>query len=135
MIQFIDKLLLDWARWSRIRRDGGLGFPSSVAICVRVSGGQRGDIIGIDEQSLEIDLIIAMLKKSRSELFSLVEYYYLKEATGHEIANRLKCSRDTVYVRLHQVHQFVMDAMHDNEIERQDAADELKNQKKFAKVA
>lgn len=135
MIQYIDKLLLDWARWSRVRRDGGLGFPSSVAICVRVSSSLRGDLIGLDEQALEIDSIVARMKVSRPELFMIVDLYYLKDATGHEIASKSKCHRDTVYVRLHQAHSYVMDAMHDNEIERLDVADSLCHQKIIEKAA
>lgn len=135
MIPYIDKLLSEWARWSRVRRDGGLGFPSSVAICVRVSGGARGDLIGLDEQALEIDGIVAKLKSARPELFLVVDLHYLKEATGHEIASKSKCHRDTVYVRLHQAHAYVMDAMQDNEIERLDVADSLRHQKIIEKAA
>lgn len=132
MIQYIDKLMQDWARWSKVRRDGGLGYPSSAAGCrLMVCHGGVGDIVGIDEQSMEIEQIVVKLRKEKQELYQVIDWYYLTGNSCQHIANKIGCSRKTLYIHLHQVHQFVMDAMHDNEIHRQDVASEIR-QKKIA---
>ncbi|TXG78918.1 hypothetical protein E6Q11_00065 [Candidatus Dojkabacteria bacterium] len=137
MIAYIDGLLLKWAAWTKVRRDGGLGFPSVAAgFKLGIHSGNRGDIIGIDEQSLEIEMIVARMRQEKAELFKVVDWFYLAgDMTKERIAKELGCSRDTVYVRLHSVHRFVMEAMQDNEIERQDRLQKMKPQNNFSKCA
>ena len=116
MIQYVDKLLHDWARWSRVRQDGGRGF-SPIAFGFDLvpssgSGSHCGDGVVIDEQSMEIEQIVVCLRKERSDLFSVVDWYYLAgNVTVGRIAKELGCSRDTVYVRLHQLHEWVLEKM------------------------
>jgi hypothetical protein len=137
MIQYIDKLMHDWAAWTKVRRDGGLGYPSKAAGCnLMPASGNRGDIVGIDEQSMEIEQIVVRLRLERVDLYKVVDWFYLAgDVTRDRIAKELGCSRDTVYVKLHSVHQFVMTAMEDNEIERQDRAATIREEKYFIKYA
>ena len=136
MIQYIDNLMQGWARWSKVRRDGGLGYPSSAAGCrLMVCHGGVGDIVGIDEQSMEIEQIVSKLRHEKPEMYKVVDWFYLAgNVTCDRIARELGCHRDTVYVRLHSVHQYVMDAMHDNDLNRVDVASATPK-KIFSKVA
>lgn len=146
MITYIDSLLMRWAQWTKVRRDGGLGYPSEAAgFKLRGGSGGRGDIIGVDEQSIEIERIVTRMRQEKGDLFKVVDWFYLAgNMTKERIARELGCSRDTVYSRLHSVHLYVMDALHDNEIERQDrlltrssetVASLQSQQKNFVKVA
>ncbi len=137
MIQYIDRLMQDWARWSKVRRDGGLGYPSSAAGCrLMVCQGGIGDIVGIDEQSMEIEKIVVDLRNSRPDMYKVVDWFYLADnVTCDRIARELGCHRDTVYVRLHAVHQHVMMAMQENDIQRMDMVDAMRGDKKFFKSA
>lgn len=137
MIQYIDKLMLDWAVWTKVRRDGGLGYPSTAAgFKMGIASSGRGDIIGLDEQSIEIEQIVVSMRQTKPELHKVVDWFYLAgDMTCDRIAKELGCHRDTVYARLHMVHAYVMDCMHDNEIERRDVADELRDRNKLFKCA
>lgn len=137
MIQYIDKLMHNWVAWTKTRRDGGLGYPSKAAGCnLMPHSGCRGDIIGIDEQSMEIEQIVVRLRRERVDLYKVVDWFYLAgDVTGDRIAKELGCSRNTLYVKVHSVHQFVITAMEDNEIERQDKAAMMADEKYFVKYA
>lgn len=129
MIHYIDKLMGDWAHWTKVRKDGGLGYPrKAFGFNLTPSGGSHGDIVGIDEQSMEIERIVARLRIEKKDLYKVVEWFYLSgDVSVEHMSNRLGCSRQTVYERVHRVHKYVVDAMHDNEIERQDRIAEYKN--------
>ena len=137
MIQYIDKLMQEWAAWTKVRRDGGLGYPSKAAgFNLMPASGNRGNIIGIDEQSMEIEMIVIQLRSERPELHKLVDWFYLAgNMTGDRIAKELGCHKDTMYVRLHAVHNYVMNAMSDNEINRQEVAEMLRTKNYLNKCA
>lgn len=132
MIEFINKKLNDWALWSSVGRSGGKGFPSKSPICnLMPSSGGRGDLVGFDEDAMEIEGIVIQMRHDRPEYAELVQMFYVQQATGAEMARRFQCHRDTVYARLHLVHQYVMEALQDNDI----AGTKTVDYKKFAKAA
>ncbi|BBB65898.1 hypothetical protein UNDYM_1645 [Undibacterium sp. YM2] len=137
MIQYIDRLMQDWARWSKVRRDGGLGYPSSAAGCrLMVRGTAYGDFHDLDEQSMEIEQIVSSMRKERPDMYKVVDWFYLAgDVTVDRIARELGCHRDTVYARLHAVHQHVMMVMQDNDIARSDMVDAMRNQKNLLKAS
>ena len=117
MIPYIDHLLLGWATWSETRGDGGSGY-SSRSGPHSTPGRGSGGVLGFDEQALEIDAIVCKMKAERRQLWEVVDYHYMTNNTGEHVASKLKCHRDTIYARLHSAHQFVLDAMHDNTINK-----------------
>lgn len=136
MIEFINKRMNEWAAWSLRGRDGGLGYSGSVAYCRLVPTHGTGDVIGIDEDAMEIEFIVSELKRNKPFQFEVAKWFYLSgNVTVDRIAEGLGCSKKTAYIRLHALHQQVLDRMHDLTIEAMDRADEMRAAKNISKVA
>ncbi len=117
MIPYIDNLMHQWARWVKVRRDGGLGYSPKAAGFAEYVGGGKGDIVGLDEQSWEIEQIVTKIRLNTPEKYKVIEWYYLAgNITVDRMAKELGCARDTVYSRLHAIHADVMYQMQENDL-------------------
>lgn len=129
MIEYINKRMIDWATWSKRRQDGGLGYAGVASYCNLVSihaVAGSGPIVQ-DAAAMEVEGIIQRLASERPHQYAVAYWVYLAgNLTMDRVALELKCSRDTVYTRLHALHLHVMNAMFDITIEQEDRRDNEK---------
>lgn len=111
MIHYIDDQLRQWAQWSLLRNDGGLGYPRQVNF-VRLGGGDCGSFAPvIDEQAVEMEQCVLRLPYDQ---WCVVDYWYRAPSANPTLcALHCHCSRDTVYSRLHQAHVSLMGWLND----------------------
>lgn len=102
MIDYIHTRMLTWADWvARGRRITGLGYPTRSAFYNTPSGGGLMTPI-VDEHAWLLEKAIQALDPYLRET---VAQFYLHAGTVDTHAKVLRCSRDTVYARLHRAHQ------------------------------
>lgn len=111
MIHYIDDELRQWAQWSILRQDGGLGYPRQSNF-TRIGGGSGGAFSPvIDEDAAAVEQCVLRLK---DELWCVVDYWYRSpSASPTSTALFCRCHRDTVYSRLHQAHIHIMGWLND----------------------
>lgn len=116
MIDYINHQLNLWAEWLRTGNTR-LGYPTRAAFVAAMGGGRGAQITLPDDQAMDINRAVGALAP---ELRAVVERYYrsMRTASAEVIAQDLGCSRDTVYVRLHRAHVFIMEHLQDQEIDR-----------------
>lgn len=104
------------------RDDGGLGYPAASSYCKLVNIHSSGtDSTMIDAAAIEIDGIVCKIKKEQPDRYPVIEWFYLNgNFNGDRIASELRCSKPTIYNRLHSLHLYIQEALFDIEIEAQD---------------
>lgn len=133
MIEYINKRLNEWSAWCKRRDDGGMGYPTSSGYCnlVQIRGATGAGRVTETAAAMEIEGIIVAIRKNKPAQYDVAFWFYLAGSmTVKRIASELRCSEVTVYNRLHALHVAVMDALHDLEIDAQDRAMAMRDQKK-----
>ena|ERR1035437_10238451 len=125
MIEYINKRMIDWATWLKRREDGGLGYPGVANFCNMVSthsGGGSGPIV-MDAAAMEIEHIVLRLRAEKRHLYDVAYWVYAAgDLTMDRVSKELDCCRDTAYTRLHALHLYVMDALHEITIQASERA-------------
>jgi hypothetical protein len=137
MIEYINKRLNDWAAWSLRGKDGGLGYGGAVSYCRLVPcSGNRGDMVGVDEDALEIDQVVSAIRREAPARFDVVTWFYLKGDVGADrIARELGCCRRTAYARLQALHVDVQDRLFERSIEAGERAQSAREAARISKCA
>lgn len=123
MIEYINKRMIDWATWLKRREDGGIGYPGAANFSKLVSthAAAGPGLIVEDAAAMEIERIVGKIKKDRPQRYEVAYWIYLAgDLTMERVARELRCHRDTVYTRLHALHQDVMDELHEITIQAAD---------------
>lgn len=123
MIEYINRRLIDWATWCKRRDDGGVGYSNSVNFgeMVGVHATASAGPIVEDAAAMEIDRIILKIEADRPPQYAVAYWVYLAgDLTMDRVAQELHCSRVTVYTRLHALHLYVMDQLHEITIQAQE---------------
>ncbi|MFA5170411.1 MAG: hypothetical protein WC426_02515 [Sulfuriferula sp.] len=113
MIGFIDDELRQWAAWSILRKDGGLGYPHQVNFA-RLGGGacSRYEPI-VDENAMKMERCVLCLPH---DLWCVVDYWYRNPSANITSCSlHCKCHRETVYSRLNRAHIKIMGWLNDLE--------------------
>ncbi len=109
MILHINEKLNVWADWVATgRRVRGLGYPSQVAFMRLTPSSNTLRMPVENETAWEIERAVHALDR---QLREVVEQFYLRAGTAETHAKALRICRDTLYVRLHNAHVKIMEAM------------------------
>jgi DNA-directed RNA polymerase specialized sigma24 family protein len=107
MIEHINDRLNNWSRWSEIRLSGSLGYPKQAAFTKLACSGWRYDgTVIIDDDAWEIERAVLSLEHGQRRMVYLI---YRSAATMDQAAVILGCSRATLYRRLGDLHQLILD--------------------------
>jgi len=109
MILHINDKLNVWADWVATgRRVRGLGYPSQVAFMRLTPSANTLRMPVENETAWEIERAVHDLDR---QLRDVVEQFYLRAGTAETHAKALRICRDTLYVRLHNAHVKIMEAL------------------------
>jgi hypothetical protein len=102
-----------WAEWcARGRKITGLGYPGQSAFMnLTRSGGGRLLNPAIDEACWRTEQAIHAVLNA--DLQRTVQEFYLHAGTAATHAKALRCSRETLYLRLHRAHVAIDSFLHD----------------------
>lgn len=111
MIEYIDHQLTQWARWLRSDRVR-LGYPRQSAFVVAIGGAHGKELTLPDDDAL---LLCQAVQALPPDLREVVDCYYCRmvEKSSEEIAQKLGCCRQTVYVRLGKAHAALLGNLND----------------------
>lgn len=111
MIEYINGQLNTWAQWViGGRRVVGLGFPSQSSYTRLMARGGESRGAEFDEESWQMEQAIQRLSQHDR---TLVMAFYLATTTVAMVARDMRCSRDTIYTRLHSIHHHLLGHLND----------------------
>lgn len=111
MIVYINHRYKEWAEWCLRGRSSGLGYPSQCAFSRLTPSSSARGLVPIDSDAWEVEQCVQRLEP---EEVHLVKEFYLRTSVPVEtIAKDLHCHRDTVYARLHTVHNKTLGWLND----------------------
>lgn len=117
MIEYINNKLNQWGLWALTGRER-IGYPNKAAFMrlVPTSGGDRLKMC--DEEAMQINRAVQSLDPQLRAVVDAV-YVRMRSCDGETIAKSLQCCRDTMYSRLHRAHLRVMEAIQEDELQRE----------------
>lgn len=106
LIDYINGRLNQWGLWCLSGREK-TGFPKQSAF-MRLTPSKGSALAICDDEAMRVNRAVMSLDRT---LRHVVVLYYVKmrSCDGETIARAMRCSRDTMYVRIHQAHVAVMD--------------------------
>lgn len=116
MIETVDKMLLEWARWRLGGRAGYAQVPWAKLMteCEVFDHGRRSYIPVNELSCQQIDRCVAALSQRRPKQHQAIELWYLHGGLlMAERCRRARCSRDALYERLHRAHSSIQVMLHD----------------------
>lgn len=114
MIIYINEKLNQWGLWCLSGRER-IGYPKQAAFLRLMPSSGAGCLEMCDDEAMQVNRAVQRLDR---DLRRVVDLFYIKmrSCPAESIARDLKCSRDTVYARLHRAHLVVMGAIEDDEM-------------------
>lgn len=121
-LERIRKRLDNWALWKARQNDCGLGYHERniLAVDVFLRGSYNGAIIPhFEEEAVETNEAVEVLKLGRGHLFVTLDWYYVKDLGVREIARRMLRSEATVHSQLEQADHAIAAWLDAKAIERE----------------
>lgn len=111
MIEYINHRYNTWASWCIRGRDNGLGYPKACNFTRLTPGSGTGFQPTMNEDAWEVEQCVARLEPAEQHLVKL--FYLTPSVNVAQVARELHCARDTVYARLHTVHNKTLGWLND----------------------
>lgn len=119
MIDWVDRLLHNWARWLEGGQSDGLGYGSaSIWNKVRVDGEQRREAV-IPTNACEASETHEDVKRLPLVLRDTVELYYTRTQNRAGLASLMGCALPTVDARLTKAHRLIAEMHSEREQKRE----------------
>ena len=108
-IEWVDRRLQNWARWSASMHGGGLGFASAAVFLTEAElRSEQGPSVPCDEiEAAATDRAVSSLKLGHGHLYRTLDLYYLKGYGIKRSAEVLHRAESTVHAHLAQADAYL----------------------------